>query len=60
MSYTYKYPRPAVTADCVVITKETEQHTHAIIAALQEQKRIIDRLVLLNDEYDRTHAKDLH
>lgn len=24
MSYTYKYPRPAVTADCVVITKETE------------------------------------
>lgn len=24
MAYTYKYPRPAVTADCVVITKETE------------------------------------
>jgi len=24
MEYTYKYPRPAVTADCVVITKETE------------------------------------
>ena len=22
MSYTYKYPRPAVTADCVVITRE--------------------------------------
>ncbi|MGN0033519.1 MAG: NUDIX domain-containing protein [Candidatus Limimorpha sp.] len=22
--YTYKYPRPAVTADCVVITKESE------------------------------------
>ena len=22
MSYTYKYPRPAVTADCMVITKE--------------------------------------
>ncbi len=22
MSYTYKYPRPAVTADCVVITSE--------------------------------------
>ena len=22
--YTYKYPRPAVTADCVVITKEPE------------------------------------
>ena len=22
MSYTYNYPRPAVTADCVVITKE--------------------------------------
>ena len=24
MAYTYKYPRPAVTADCVVITKEAE------------------------------------
>lgn len=24
MSYTYKYPRPAVTADCVVITHEVE------------------------------------
>jgi len=24
MSYTYKYPRPAVTADVVVITKEVE------------------------------------
>lgn len=24
MSYTYKYPRPAVTADCVVITREKE------------------------------------
>ena len=24
MSYTYKYPRPAVTADCIVITKEEE------------------------------------
>ena len=24
MEYTYKYPRPAVTADCVVITKEVE------------------------------------
>ena len=22
MAYTYKYPRPAVTADCVVITRE--------------------------------------
>ncbi len=22
--YTYKYPRPSVTGDCVVITKETE------------------------------------
>lgn len=22
MEYTYKYPRPAVTADCVVVTKE--------------------------------------
>ena len=24
MAYTYKYPRPAVTADCIVITKESE------------------------------------
>ena len=24
MEYTYKYPRPAVTADCVVITKKAE------------------------------------
>lgn len=24
MTYTYKYPRPTVTADCVVITKEVE------------------------------------
>lgn len=24
MTYTYKYPRPAVTADCIVVTKEAE------------------------------------
>ncbi len=24
MTYTYNYPRPAVTADCVVITREKE------------------------------------
>ena len=24
MAYTYKYPRPAVTADCMVITREAE------------------------------------
>lgn len=24
MAYTYKYPRPAVTADCIVITRELE------------------------------------
>lgn len=24
MAYTYKYPRPAVTADCIVITKKTD------------------------------------
>ena len=28
MEYTYKYPRPAVTADCVVITKE-EDHPNS-------------------------------
>ena len=26
MAYTYKYPRPAVTADCVVVTREAEPH----------------------------------
>jgi len=26
MAYTYQYPRPAVTADCVVITKEPMPH----------------------------------
>lgn len=26
MAYTYKYPRPAVTADCVVMTKETVKY----------------------------------
>ena len=24
MAYTYKYPRPAITADCIVITREAE------------------------------------
>ena len=24
MAYTYEYPRPAVTADCIVIARETE------------------------------------
>jgi 8-oxo-dGTP diphosphatase len=24
MAYTYKYPRPAVTADCVVVTREAD------------------------------------
>ena len=24
MAYTYEYPRPAVTADCIVITRESE------------------------------------
>ena len=24
MAYTYKYPRPAVTADCIVIAREAE------------------------------------
>ena len=24
MAYTYKYPRPAVTADCIVMTREAE------------------------------------
>ena len=26
MAHTYKYPRPAVTADCVVMTKEANPH----------------------------------
>ena len=26
MTYTYKYPRPAITADCIVMTREPEPH----------------------------------
>ena len=43
-----------------IITREQWQHATAIVEALMEQKRIINQLVELNDEYDRTHAKDLH
>lgn len=43
-----------------IITREQWQHATAIVEALQEQKRIINQLVELNDQYDRTHAKDLH
>ena len=43
-----------------IITREQWQHATAIVEALQEQKRIINQLVELNDEYDRTHEKDLH
>ena len=38
MEYTYKYPRPAVTADCVVITKETEPKVLLIQRAIEPYK----------------------
>jgi len=31
MAYTYKYPRPAVTADCIVITKEPDPKVLLIV-----------------------------
>ena len=38
MEYTYKYPRPAVTADCVVITRETEPKVLLIQRAIEPYK----------------------
>lgn len=39
MSYTYRYPRPAVTADCIVITKEEEPKVLLIQRANEPFKR---------------------
>ena len=36
MAYTYKYPRPAVTADWIVITKEAEPK----VLLIQRRKRV--------------------
>ena len=38
MEYTYKYPRPAVTADCAVITRETEPKVLLIQRAIEPYK----------------------
>lgn len=38
MEYTYKYPRPAVTADCVVVTRETEPKVLLIQRAIEPYK----------------------
>lgn len=38
MEYTYKYPRPAVTADCVVITREVEPKVLLIQRAIEPYK----------------------
>ncbi len=38
MEYTYKYPRPAVTADCVVITREAEPKVLLIQRAIEPYK----------------------
>ena len=41
MSYTYKYPRPAVTTDCVVFTKEEEPK----VLLIQRGKRTLQGLL---------------
>ena len=38
MADTYKYPRPAVTADCIVITKETEPKVLLILRSIDPFK----------------------
>ena len=38
MTYTYKYPRPAVTADCIVITKEPEPKVLLILRGFDPYK----------------------
>ena len=41
----------------ILITTEQWQHRSAIVAALLEQKRIINQLININDEYDKTHEQ---
>ena len=38
MAYTYKYPRPAVTADCIVITREAEPKVLLIQRGIEPYK----------------------
>ena len=38
MAYTYKYPRPAVTADCIVITKDAEPKVLLIMRGVEPFK----------------------
>ena len=60
MAYTYKYPRPAVTADCIVITKEAEpkaaskqeQRDACIDTAEREQARATPKVLLIQRGFD--------
>ena len=55
MAYTYKYPRPAVTADCIVITREAEPKAAnkqelrdaCIDTAEREQARATPKVLLI-------------
>lgn len=40
-----------------LILTEQWQNTRTIVAALLEQKRIINQLINVNDEYDKTHEQ---
>ena len=60
MAYTYKYPRPAVTADCIVITREAEpkaaskqeQRDACIDTAEREQARATPKVLLIQRGFD--------
>ena len=60
MEYTYKYPRPAVTADCIVITREAEpkaaskqeQRDACIDTAEREQARATPKVLLIQRGFD--------
>ena len=41
----------------MLILTEQWQNTQTIVAALLEQKRIINQLINVNDEYDKTHEQ---
>ena len=41
----------------MLILTEQWQNTQTIVAALLEQKRIINQLIKTNDEYDKVHEQ---
>ena len=56
MTYTYKYPRPALTADCIVITKEADSEKYEVgdtvtytITTINRQKGTIARNLVFDD-----------